>query len=111
MNRRSFISGSAETHPISIIVARLGWCPRTPAQVEEIAAAEWAQDIYLSPADAGRFFACAVGAPPAVRPATVYATSRPLHRELFDLSEAAALLGYRPTESWPQGIEVVNQGG
>ena len=66
-----------------------------------------AQDIYFSPGDAGRFFACAVEAPDTVRHATVYAASRPIHRERFDLSEAAGLLGYHPQESWPQGIEVV----
>jgi len=99
--------GFAEMHGISVIVARLGWGPRTRAQVAEIAAAEWAQDVYLSPDDAGRFFACAVEAPPTVRHAVVYAASRPLHRERFDLSEAAALLGYDPEQSWLQGIEVV----
>src|SRR2546430_3294917 len=36
--------GYAETHGISVIVARLGWCPRTPEQVQEITASEWAQD-------------------------------------------------------------------
>ena len=99
--------GFAETHDISVIVARLGWCPRTRAQVEEIAAEEWAQDVYLSPGDAGRFFACAVEAPTTVRHAVVYAASQPIHRERFDLSDAATLLGYHPQESWPQGIEVV----
>jgi nucleoside-diphosphate-sugar epimerase len=99
--------GFVEMHGISVIVGRLGWCPRTRAQVEEIAAAEWAQDVYLSPGDAGRFFACAVEAPSTVRHAVVYAASRPLHRERFDMSDAATLLGYRPQESWPQGIEVV----
>ena len=84
-----------------------GWCPRTRAQVEEIAAAEWAEDVYLSPGDAGRFFACAVEAPSTIRHAVVYATSRPLHRDLLDLSEAATLLGYHPQESWPQGIEMI----
>ena len=99
--------GFVEMHGISVIVARLGWCPRTCAQVEEIAAANWAQDVYLSPGDAGRFFACAVEAPQTVRHAVMYAASRPIHRERFDMSEAATLLGYRPQESWPQGIEVV----
>jgi nucleoside-diphosphate-sugar epimerase len=99
--------GFAETHGISVIVARLGWCPRTPAQVAEIAAAEWARDIYLSPDDAGRFFACAVEAPASVRHAVVYAASRPLHRERFDMSDAASLLGYHPQDCWPQGIEIV----
>ena len=100
--------GFVEMHGLSVIVARLGWCPRTRAHVAEIAAAEWAQDVYLSPNDAGRFFACAVEAPSTVRHAVVYAASRPIHRERFDMSEAATLLGYHPQESWPQGIEVVD---
>jgi uronate dehydrogenase len=100
--------GFTEAHGISVIVARLGWCPRTRAQVEEIAANEWSQDVYFSPGDAGRFFACAVEASPEVRHAIVYAASRPLHRPRFDMSSAKKLLGYEPRESWPQGIEVVD---
>ena len=100
--------GFAETHGISVIVARLGWCPRTRAQAAEIAADEWAQDVYLSPGDAGRFFACAVEAPAEVRHVIVNAVSRPLHRARFDMTSAAALLGYAPQESWPQGLEVVD---
>ncbi len=100
--------GFTEMHGISVIVARLGWCPRTRAQVEEIASAEWSQDVYLSPGDAGRFFACAAEAPDTLRHAVVYAASRPLYRERFDMSDAARLLGYQPQESWPQGIEVVD---
>jgi nucleoside-diphosphate-sugar epimerase len=100
--------GFVEVHGISVIVARLGWCPRTRGQVAEIAADEWAQDVYLSPNDAGRFFACTVEAPATVRHATVYAASNPVQRERFDMSDAATLLGYHPQESWPQGIEVVS---
>jgi nucleoside-diphosphate-sugar epimerase len=99
--------GFAEMHGMSVISARLGWCPRTVEQVEEIAADEWAQDVYLSPGDAGRFFACAVEAPESVRHAIVYATSKPPIMERLDLSPAATLLGYQPQESWPQGIEVI----
>src|SRR6266536_6380190 len=68
--------GFAETHGISVIVARLGWCPRTPEQVREIAASQEAQDVYLSPGDAGRFFACAAQAPGEIRFAIVYASSK-----------------------------------
>jgi nucleoside-diphosphate-sugar epimerase len=96
--------GFAETHGISVIVARLGWCPRTREQVEEIASMEWARDVYLSPGDAGRFFACAAEAPASVRHAVVFAASRPLMRERFDLSDAKTLLGYEPQEQWPQGL-------
>ena len=99
--------GYAETHGIGVIVVRLGWCPRTPEQVQEIAASEWAQDVYLSPGDAGRFFACAVEASTDIRFAIVYASSKPIHRVHFDLEPAKNLVGFVPQETWPQGIEVV----
>jgi len=98
--------GYAETHGISVLVVRLGWCPRTPEQIEELAASEWAQDVYLSPVDAGRFFACAVQAS-GIRFAIVYATSKPRHTLHFDLDTTKKLLGFEPQESWPQGIETV----
>jgi len=97
--------GFAETHGMSVIIARLGWCPRTAEQVAEIAGSEWSQDVYFSPGDAGRFFACTVEASDDVRFATVYAASRPVHRERFDMASARELLGYEPQEQWPQGIE------
>src|SRR6266536_290262 len=77
--------GYAETHGISVIVIRLGWCPRTPQQVQEIAASKEAQDVYLSPGDAGRLFACAVEAKSDIRFAIVYASSKPIHHVHFDL--------------------------
>jgi uronate dehydrogenase len=94
-------------HGISVIIARLGWCPRTEGQVCEIAADERFQDVYLSPGDAGRFFACAVGAPESVRFAIVYPTSRPPRRERLDLEPARRLLGYVAQDEWPQGVEVI----
>jgi len=97
----------AEVHGISVIVARLGWCPRTREQVEEIATAEIFRDVYFSPGDAGRFFACAVEAPATVRHAIVYAASRALNVPRFDMSSAKELLGYEAEESWPQGVEIV----
>jgi uronate dehydrogenase len=98
--------GYAEMHGISVIVVRLGWCPRTPEQVREIAANDWAQDVYLSPGDAGRFFACAVEAP-NVRFAIVYAASKPRRSLRFDPEPARHLLGFDPQETWPQGIDLV----
>ena len=92
-----------EMHGMSVIVARLGWCPRSHEQVAEIAASELFRDVYLSPGDAGRFFACAVEAAPEVRHAIVYATSRPLVLARFDLSTAEQMLGFVPQECWAQG--------
>lgn len=95
----------AESHGLSVLAVRLGWCPRTPEQVREIASTEWARDVYLSPADAGRFFACAVEGKELAF-AVVYATSRPAKRALYDLGPAKLLLGYEPQDTWPQGVEV-----
>jgi uronate dehydrogenase len=97
----------ADGFGMSVIAVRLGWCPRTPEQVEEIAAAEWAQDVYLSPGDAGRFFACAVEATTPITFAVVYATSKPVKILRYDLETTRKLVGYEPKEQWPAGIDVV----
>jgi nucleoside-diphosphate-sugar epimerase len=98
----------AEGHGLSVIAARLGWCPRTRAHIDELAGVEWARDVYFSPGDAGRFFACAVEAPETVRFAVVYATSRPLRVQYYDLAPARDLLGYEPRDRWPEGLELIN---
>jgi nucleoside-diphosphate-sugar epimerase len=99
--------GFAETHGMSVILARLGWCPRTVEDVHELVKSGWGKEVYLSPGDAGRFFACAVAAPADLRFATVFATSKPLQHMQQDLGPARDLVGYEPQDTWPQGIEVV----
>jgi uronate dehydrogenase len=98
---RAFADGQG----LSVIAARLGWVPRTRAHAEELARTDWGQDVYLSPGDAGRFFACAVAAPPGLRFAVVYACSRPVRTEVYDLRPAKELLGYEPQDTWPEGVE------
>jgi nucleoside-diphosphate-sugar epimerase len=106
---KCFLEGAgrayAESHGGSVIAVRLGWCPRTPEQAREIAATDWARDVYLSPGDAGRFFAGAVEAPASIRYAVVYACSKPQRRETYDLEPARLLTGYEPGDTWPQGVE------
>jgi uronate dehydrogenase len=97
----------SEKFGMSVIAARLGWCPRTKEQVDEITASDWAQDLYFSPGDAGRFFAAAALAPASISYAVVYATSRPRLQAYMDLEPARHLLGWQPQETWPQGIEIV----
>lgn len=98
--------GFAETHGISVIIARLGWCPRTREHGRELAAKDWNQDVYFSPGDAGRFFADAVQTTPDLRFAIVYASSKPKNREHFDLEPARRLLGFVPRDTWPDGVEI-----
>jgi nucleoside-diphosphate-sugar epimerase len=95
----------AEAHGLSVIAARLGWCPRNREHVEELARTDWGPDVYLSPRDAGRFFACAALAPADIRFAVVYACSRPLRQVVYDPEPAKQLLGYEPLDTWPEGIE------
>ncbi len=97
----------AEKFGLSVLAVRLGWCPRTKEQVDEIRSSDWAQDVYLSPGDAGRFFACAVEATLPEPFQVVYATSRPVRQWVYEMEATRKLLGYEPREQWPQGIEVV----
>jgi nucleoside-diphosphate-sugar epimerase len=94
----------ADGHGLSVLVARLGWCPRDRAHVEELGRTEWGPDVYLSPGDAGRFFAGAVAAPADVRFAVVYVCSRPVRQAFYDL-DGARRLGYEPRDTWPHGVE------
>ena len=94
----------AAAHGMSVVAARLGWCPRTKEHAEELAATDWGPDVYLSPGDAGRFFTLAVEARFAGF-AVVYACSRPVREEVYDLRPAADLLGYEPRDTWPQGVD------
>jgi hypothetical protein len=71
-----------------------------------IRAEPWAQDVYLSPGDAGRFFASAAEATLERKFNVVYATNRP-NTPKYDLDTTKRLLGWEPSESWPQGIEVI----
>lgn len=95
--------GFTELHGLSVIVTRLGWCPR-PGQEAEIAASEWSQDVYFSPGDVGRFFAHCVEAPRDVRFLIVNGTSRPIRMTRLDLTVAETVLGYRPQDTWPEGL-------
>jgi uronate dehydrogenase len=93
----------AEQHGITVVVARLGWCPRTMEQVEQIKTEAMFQDVYFSPGDAGRFFACAVMAKSLPHYSVMYAASQPIHNMVFDLEPARQLVGYIPEDSWPSG--------
>jgi uronate dehydrogenase len=95
----------AEAHGRAVIAVRLGWCPRTAEQAREIAESDWAKDVYLSPGDAGRFFADAVMTPVETRYYVVYAASRPHRSPTYDLGPTRRLLGFEPRDTWPEGVE------
>lgn len=86
-------------HQIAVLAVRLGWCPR-PGQEVEIASSERAQDVYLSPSDAGRFFICAVEAE-FQGFHILYATSKPKHACRLDLTDARRIVNFEPMDTWP----------
>jgi uronate dehydrogenase len=92
----------ARQHGLRVLAVRLGWCPR-PGQEEEFRQSEVGPDVYLSPGDAGRFFAATVEAANLPPYAVVYVTSRHRHTLRYDLSDSQRLLGWEPAESWPTG--------
>jgi uronate dehydrogenase len=95
----------AESHGMSVIIARLGWCPRSREHAEELASLDWGKDVYLSPGDAGRFFACAVEAAADIKFAILYATSLPIDSWTYDLDTTKELIGFEPRDRWPEGVE------
>lgn len=97
----------SEAHGMSVIVVRLGWVPRSADHARELAQTPWGPDVYLSPRDAGRFYACAVEASDDVRFAVVYVTSRPIECMQMDLEPAKTILGYEPRDRWPEGMEEI----
>jgi len=90
---------------LTVVAVRLGWCPRTLEQVEEIRVTPRGQNTYLSPGDAGRFFVQAIEAPLGPGFSVVFATSRPAHNAVFDPEPARCLLGWEPHDQWPTGAE------
>lgn len=95
----------AANHGMRVLAVRLGWCPRDAVQVAQLRAQTEDQDVFLSPGDAGRFFAAAVGATTLPPFAVVNVTSRPVRHLLYDLEPAKALVGFVPQDQWPTGAE------
>ena len=93
----------AKEYGIAVLAVRLGWCPR-PGQEEEFARTAIGPDVYLSPGDAGRFFAATVEATTLPPFAVVYATSRHVRTLQYDLTTSRELLGWEPQNQWPEGM-------
>ena len=95
----------SSVHGVTVLAVRLGWCPRDAGQVAEIAADPQAQDVFLSPGDAGRFVLAAVEAETLPAYAVVYAASRFTHTLQYDDGPARRLLGFEAQDQWPTGSD------
>ena len=95
----------AHVYGMSVVLARLGWCPRDAAHVAELAATSWGPDVYLSPGDASRFFAAAVNSENSFQCEVIYVCSLPTHDLVYDPEPGEKYLGYRAEDTWPYGAE------
>lgn len=95
----------ARNYNMSVLALRLGWFPRNREHAAEVGRTTRGPNIYLSPGDAGRFFARAMEAPLEPGFAVLYVASRPVNRIIFDLEPAKRLIGWEPTDQWPTGVE------
>ena len=95
----------ARAEAASVIAVRLGWCPRTKAQVDEIAQSEIGQNVFFSPGDVGRFFTSSVMADIPAGFHLIFAASQPVTKQVLDLGPAKRLLGWEPIDRWPTGAE------
>jgi nucleoside-diphosphate-sugar epimerase len=96
----------AKLYDLSVIHVRIGWLPRSLEQARAIATSEYAQNIYLSYADAQRFFERCVESdlPAAGDSMVVFAGSKTTQTPHMDLEPARRLLGYVPQDRWPQNM-------
>ena len=94
----------AETHKMDVVAVRLGACPRDRVSLDFIGTSEITRDVYLSPADAGRFFALATEASGGFGFQVVYTCSKWVIREVLDLEPARRLFGFEPRDRWPEGV-------
>jgi uronate dehydrogenase len=91
----------ARRYGLSSIVARVCWMVRDVAEARRLH--RWnAGEHYLSRADAGRFFACAIEAKD-IDFAILYAVG-PDGDTFVDLETAKNTIGYLPTDHWPDGL-------
>lgn len=96
----------AALYTIGVIHVRIGWLPRSLQQAQAIARSDYGQNIYLSYADAQRFFECCVEAdvPAPGESLVVFAGSKAQGVPHMDLEPARRLLGYEPQDRWPENM-------
>ncbi|MFO0866463.1 MAG: NAD(P)-dependent oxidoreductase [Gemmataceae bacterium] len=106
---KAFLEGAgkafAESFGIEVLAIRIGWCPRTKEQAQEILDMDWAPDVYLSPADAGRFFALAAESSRPFTYEVFFCIGKPKNTAIYDGIKAKEWLGYEPQDAWPAGAE------
>lgn len=96
----------ARVHELSVVLVRIGWFPRNTEEARRLAKYEHGPSVYFSHGDAAHFFARCVESPTPGpgESLTVFATSQPADTPRLDLDPARTNLGYKPQDTWPEGM-------
>jgi len=85
---------------LSVLAVRLGWVVRSEAELEQMVATPGGKHVFLSYCDLKEFFYCCLQSdfsPFAV----VYAFSRQVEGDVFDMKPSKRLIGYEPQDVFP----------
>ena len=93
----------SERYGIPFLAARLGWVLRDAHELDEMQSTPHGTRLYLSYDDLREFMWRAVTAP-LTGFQVVYAFSRQIDGEHFDMSPTRELLGFEPVHTFPEGI-------
>jgi nucleoside-diphosphate-sugar epimerase len=97
----------ARLHGLTVLCARIGWVVRNADEVAAQRRNAWHSGILLSQDDCARYVVACVENPlhfpTATRFAAMFVTSRPMETAAVDLSEATAVTGWAPENTWPEG--------
>ena len=98
---------------MSVITVRIGWFPRNIDEANHLASCEQGPNHYLSHHDTQRFYARCLQSenPGNGEHVLCFLTSRPKTNPQVDLKESRELLGYEPSDIWPNGLTFKWAGG
>jgi uronate dehydrogenase len=93
---------------LSVLVVRLGWVLRSRRELAHMQSILGGTRIYLSYRDLQEFFRHCLDAD-LDSFSIVYAFSRQVQGELFDMEPTRRLLGFEPIDEFPQGLEALSK--
>jgi len=95
----------AQRYGLSVLVVRLGWVLRNTGELRDMERMPAGRDYFLSHGDLRRFFLAALGAERAATFEVLYAVSHPGATTAFDVAPAARAIGFKPCDTFPDGID------
>lgn len=96
---------------LSVLVVRLGWVLRSKSELKKMLQTPGGKELFLSYRDLKEFFNCTLRMHPKTAFSIIYALSRQINREIFDMKPTRDLIGFEPKDIFSEilAIENINQ--